>query len=207
MLIPFGLITSKYLLLIYGIVHIGSHECEELAEYHEYGLTNREILWVEANPSLVDKIHKKDLTIRIENYICTNTDEGIGQFNIANDTSSSSIFNFRTHTFHYPNIKYDKTVEIPNIRLDTLYKKYLIDPDFANFANINAQGSELLVLEGMGQLIKQFHYIYIKLHKEAIYDGCPLVADIDAFLSKYEFQRVETEWTNKGWGAGLYIRH
>ena len=36
-----------------GVVHIGAHTCEELPFYYKLGLTNQDILWIEANPKLV----------------------------------------------------------------------------------------------------------------------------------------------------------
>jgi hypothetical protein len=43
---------------IHGILHIGTHNCEELKAYNDYGLKNDKIIWVEANPTLVKNNQK-----------------------------------------------------------------------------------------------------------------------------------------------------
>ena len=39
---------------IIGTFHLGAHECEELGFYNDLGLKNEDIIWVDANPSLVN---------------------------------------------------------------------------------------------------------------------------------------------------------
>jgi len=51
MLIKFASIISKYP-NIKGILHIGAHECEELNDYNLNGITDENIIWIEANPIL-----------------------------------------------------------------------------------------------------------------------------------------------------------
>lgn len=58
MLIPLDYIFKKYKMNIKGIIHIGAHLCEELNEYLKYDIVNDKIIWVEANPELVE-INKK----------------------------------------------------------------------------------------------------------------------------------------------------
>ena len=77
MLIPFDVIVRKYNMLIHGVLHIGAHRCEELIHYRNYGLTNDKIIWIEANPRLVQNIRRMDKTIIIKNFICCDRDTGI----------------------------------------------------------------------------------------------------------------------------------
>lgn len=37
-----------------GILHIGAHKCEEKSLYHSIGIADDNILWIEANPELID---------------------------------------------------------------------------------------------------------------------------------------------------------
>lgn len=206
MLIPFSKITKKYNMKIHGILHIGAHSCEELGSYNEYGLKNNQIIWVEANPKLVEQNLRVDTSRIIKNFICCDTDQGKTKLNIANNSESSSILELGTHIKSYPSIKYYDFVEVNNHRIDTMYDQDKIPKNFANFLNIDIQGAELLALKGMGDLINYFDYLYLEVNRDYVYKNCALVHEIDEYLSKYKYIRVETCWTNAQWGDALYIR-
>ena len=207
MLIPFDKITKQYKMKINGILHIGAHNCEELESYNQYGLQNHQIIWVEANPKLVQQNLMIDKTRIIKNFICCDVDQGKTKLNIANNGQSSSILELGTHATSYPHIKYNDFVEVNNCRIDTMYKRDKIKKDFANFVNIDIQGAELLALKGMGELINYFDYVYLEVNKGYVYKNCALVNEIDDYLSNYNLVRVETCWTSAEWGDALYIRN
>jgi len=206
MLIPFESIAKKYNMKIDGILHIGAHDCEELEVYNKYGLNNNEIIWVEANPKIAQRNIKKDNTRIIKNFICCDKDEGTTKLNIANNGQSSSILEFGSHALHHPQVKYNGTIEVKNNRIDTMYKEDNIPNNFSNFVNLDIQGAELLALKGMGELLNNFDYIYTEINKEHLYKNCCLVNEIDEYVSKYNFKRVETKWTQYNWGDALYVK-
>jgi len=206
MLIPFETITQKYNMEINGILHIGAHNCEELGAYQEYGLTNDQIIWIEAIPHLVQKNINADKSRIIKNFICCDTDKGTTNLNIANNGQSSSILELGTHQQSYPDIRYTHFVEVKNNRIDTMYKQEKIPENFANFLNIDIQGAELLALKGMGELLNYFDYAYLEVNKDHVYKNCALVNEIDEYLVKYNFRRVETKWTDEKWGDALYMK-
>lgn len=206
MLIPFSEITKKYNMKIHGILHIGAHNCEELVAYNEYGIKNSEIIWVEANPKLVEQNIRVDKSRIIKNFICSDRDHVKTKLNIANNSQSSSILELGTHAKSYPHIKYNNFVEVNSHRIDTIYNQDKIPKNFANFLNIDIQGAELLALKGMGDLINYFDYIYLEVNRDYVYKNCALVHEIDKYLSKYNFLRVETSWTDAQWGDALYIK-
>lgn len=207
MLIPFNKITSNYKPRIHGVLHVGAHMCEELKEYNNYGLKNEQIIWVEANPELVKENLKIDKTRIIKNFIACEKDTGTTKLNIANNGQSSSILDLGTHKKNYPHIKYDKFIEVKNNRIDTMYKHEKIPNNFANFVNFDIQGAELLALKGMGNLLNNFDFIYTEVNKEKVYKDCALIGEIDDYLTRFNFKRVETKWTDQGWGDALYIKN
>ena len=206
MLIPLDYIYKKYEMDIKGIIHIGAHLCEELNEYLKFNIERDKIIWVEANPELVKKNNNIDSTRKIKNFICCDTDVGYTKLNITNNTASSSILDFGSHRISYPSVRYINSVEVKNKRLDTMYKEEKLPDDFANFINIDIQGAELLALKGMGNLLNNFDYLYLEINKDYVYKNCCLVNEIDDYLKKFNFDRVETKWTNKNWGDGFYIK-
>ena len=49
-------------------------------------------------------------------------------------------------------------------------------------------------------------YIYTEINTNTLYKDCALVSEIDEYLSKYGFIRVETSMTPFEWGDALYIK-
>ena len=207
MLIPFSDITKKYDMKIHGILHIGANNCEELATYSDYGLKNNQIIWIEANPKIVENNLRVDKSRIIKNLICSDTDRGKTKLNLASNGQSSSILDLETLETSYPFIKYNDVIQVNNCRIDTMYNQYKIPNNFANFLNIDIQGAELLTLKGTGDIINYFDYVYLEVNKDYVYKNCPLVDEIDEYLSKYNLVRVETYWTKHNWGHALYIRN
>ena len=57
----------------------------------------------------------------------------------------------------------------------------------------------------MENYLKYFKWIYLEVNRAEVYKDCWLIDKIDAFLSYYGFERVETKWVGN-WGDALYIR-
>jgi len=73
--------------------------------------------------------------------------------------------------------------------------------------NIDIQGAELLALKSMDNILSNFDYLYLEVNKDHVYKNCCLVEEIDNYVQKYNFKRVETKWNlNHGWGDALYIK-
>ncbi len=206
MLFSFPELTKKYNMKINGIIHIGAHLCQELKWYNDFGIMNDKIIWIEANPNLVKKNLDIDKTRIVKNFCATNTDEGFSILNISNKSQSSSILEFGTHQKNYPSIKYISSIEVKNKRIDTCYIEDNIPKDFANFVNLDIQGTELFALIGMGDLLNEFDYIYTEVNKEYVYKNCSLINEIDIYLKKFNFKRVETLWMHQNWGDAFYIK-
>ena len=206
MLIPYSELVQKYNMKVHGILHIGAHDCEELGAYLQKGTPINKIIWLEGNPALVEKIKKRNDNIIIKNSIVSDVDDKLVIFNITNNGQSSSILELGTHQKYYPHIKYVQKITGKTKRVDTLYKEEKIDEKFANFLNIDIQGAELLALKGMGKLLNNFDYLYLEVNREEIYKDCCLVEELDDYLKKFCFSRVETRWTNANWGDAFYIR-
>jgi len=50
-------------------------------------------------------------------------------------------------------------------------------------------------------------YIYTEVNSDYVYKNCGLVSEIDEYLEKFGFSRVETSWCGStGWGDAFYIK-
>lgn len=202
MLLPLSQIISKYRLTIRGVIHVGAHFGEEHDDYLAEGIND--IVYVEAcKPAfeILQKAIKPSERVKLFNTALADY-QGETQMFVEshNKGQSNSMLKPGSHLKHYPLIKFEESETVPVDLLDNLP----IDRRLYNFMNIDVQGAELMVLKGSVETLKGIDYIYTECNREPLYEGCPMVEDIDKFLK--DFTRVETKWVGAGWGDALYVR-
>ena len=189
---------------ITGCIHIGAHHAEEKQIYNELGISK--IIWIDANPEYEEIIKKntnnEDLVII----------RGVGNikrkidFNISNNGQSSSILELGTHKYVHPDVVYVSKIEIQEDRMVDIFNEYNINPNEFNFLNLDIQGYELEAIKGFEDKINNLDYIYTEVNQDLLYENCSLITDIDEYLKKYSFVRVDTIITGYGWGDALYVK-
>lgn len=187
-----------------GIVHVGSNRGEEAEQYDNAGVKN--VIWFEANPAMFEKLQetlKSYPTHKSFNY-CVSDEEGKEvAFHIANNNGqSSSMLDLGTHKKQHPEVHYVEDIMVVTRRLDQTG----IDFTGYDYLSADTQGSELMVLKGMGDLIKQFKWLYLEINKAAVYVNCPHVNDLDSYLKGFGFKRVFTAQWIGDWTDALYVR-
>jgi hypothetical protein len=76
-----------------------------------------------------------------------------------------------------------------------------------NFLNIDIQGFELEALRGARKTLKNVKWIMSEVNRAEVYENCAHVEEMDEFLGKYGFNRVETNWAGQTWGDALYVKN
>lgn len=201
MLIDLNELVKKYNINFKGILHVGAHHCEEIEVYDKY-LQRNKVLWVEAIPHNVEYCKNKYNDILIEQAVVSDNIETV-KFNISNNGQSSSILEFGLHKIYHSHVHYVDSFLIETKLLKDIISNY--DIDF-NFLNLDIQGVELRALKGMENYLNNVDYIYIEVNSENVYEGCDTVYEIDEYLKKFNFFRVETNWTDFKWGDAFYIK-
>jgi FkbM family methyltransferase len=202
MLIPLDTLFSKYNIQLNGILHVGAHECEELSVYEKH-LDRSQILWVEAIPAKVALCKSRYPGLLIENAIVSDTIETI-RFNVANNGQSSSFLDLGLHAKFHPEIHYVESFNHSTSLLKDILPNYDI---VFNFINLDIQGAELRALKGMESYLPLIDYIYTEVNEDYVYTNCNLVTELDEYLAKFGFHRVETIWYGDcKWGDAFYIR-
>jgi len=203
MLISLDYLILKYNIILNGVIHVGAHECEEITLYEKY-IDRNKILWIEGleNKVLLNKSKYKNLLI--ENAVVSDIEETV-KFNISSNGQSSSILEFGLHKQFHSDITFIDTVYVNTKLLKNILINYNIP---FNFINLDIQGVELKALKGMENYLNQIQYIYTEVNSDYVYENCCLIEEIDLFLSKYNFIRVETEWCGENkWGDAFYIKN
>lgn len=190
---------------IRGIFHVGAHECEELNDYIKIGVDKNNIVWVEGNKEISDKM----MNMGIPNIINAVVDDESGKtvvFNITNNGQSSSILELGTHKTQHPHIYVCKTETVVTKSIQDIAVDHSLDFTKYNFWCFDIQGVELRALKGAGDLILYADILYLEVNSEELYKGCALIGEIDAYVAVYGFKRTVTGMTCHGWGDAVYIK-
>ena len=215
MLINFTKLKKKYDMNITGIIHVGAHYGEEFREY----LDNHVQIIHAFEPVMSNlKVLRKNiikLKARIKIYPFALGSKKINKKAIFlsdnNELQSSSFLKPKLHLIQHPNISFKKKEIVKVNKLDNLNIKD------SNYISIDVQGFELEVLKGSKKTLNRIDYIYCEVNTAETYSKNPLMIDIDKYLKKYNFKRVETFFPtykkyfffkkHYSWGDALYIKY
>jgi hypothetical protein len=190
---------------IEGVFHVGAHECEELLFYNSFGVKNEDIVWIDAMESKVNDATNRGIP-NVYNALITDKDDEDIYFNVSNNIQSSSILEFGTHSQEHPWIVYTDKILKKSITVDTFFDKNDLDASKYNFWNFDIQGAELIALKGASKSLQYVKALYLEVNEKELYKNCALIEEIDEFLSKHNFKRVLTKFTQHGWGDALYLK-
>ena len=205
MLINFTKIFNKYKMNVKGIVHIGAHYGEEIQEYVNNGI--QKITVFEPLSKNFDVLSQRlqNVNADIQGYqIALGSQKCTAVMYLSsNEAQSSSILKPKDHLEHHPDVSFDGTEEVEVGLLDEY------DIGDANFMNIDVQGYELEVFKGGKKTLEKIDYVYCEVNRGEMYEGNPLIEELDVHLGEYGFERVETHWpeTWYKWGDALYIKN
>nr|WP_094675987.1 FkbM family methyltransferase [Hydrocoleum sp. CS-953] len=81
-----------------------------------------------------------------------------------------------------------------------------MDKENYNFLTIDVQGYELEVLKGSRETLKNIDYILTEVNPDELSENCARVEQLDEFIGRFNFQRVETNWEGETWGDAFYLK-
>lgn len=207
MLLNFSDLIQKYSLKITGVIHVGAHFGEEVTEYHKQGI--KDIILIEPCGPAFKRLQNKFGShhhIRLIHCACAAVDGMAKMFTeTANNGQSNSLLQPMRHLQHYPDIQFKGTEDVRVHKLDTIMKMIPSGERF-NFINMDVQGAEGPVIIGAKQTLENIDYIYSEVNEDSaqLYKNATKVSELDELLK--DFERIETAWTQQGWGDSLYIK-
>jgi FkbM family methyltransferase len=208
MLIPFEII-NQFLQLnnikVKGSLHIGAHECEELGFYNQLGVSQNNIVWIDAMYNKVLEAKNRGIPNVYQSVISDQDDQEV-KFNVSNNGQSSSILEFQTHAYQHPDVVYISSSIEKTTTIDTFFSRNNLNASKYNFWNFDIQGAELLALKGASNSIQYADAIYLEVNEDYLYKDCALIDEIDQYLKLKGFNRVHTVMTQWKWGDALYIK-
>ncbi len=199
-------LKNKYNLTISKIAHVGAHKGQEVEEYLTV-FPDVKINLFEPQTNLfnylIDKFEDKN-NITLYNFALGSINDSSNMFISDNEGQSSSFLKPKFHLIEHPEVDFHK--DNTNFQIKVLDELGIGNIDFLN---IDTQGFEMEVLKGASKILKEdVKYIILEINKKELYEGCPLVKDIDSFLKKSGFIRTDTHyWMDSySWGDAFYIK-
>lgn len=175
-----------------GVVHIGANTGQERDRYAAYDLP---VIWVEGLPDICERLRENIVDYHNQkaySYLLTDQDGKEYDVGVAsNGARSSSIFDLCQHRLLWPDITYQYHHPIYSLTFKTMVKREQINLDGFDTLILDVQGAELLVLRGMGDLVKHFKMIRAEAADFEIYKGCCRVDDLDRYLADYGFKSIK----------------
>lgn len=204
MILDFSTVYTKYGMSIRGLIHIGAHFGEELKLYEIFSIPK--IFLFEPIKSNFEELEKNasqiNSDIQIHNVALGNDNCEVEMNISSNDKTSSSILEPKVHLTAHPEVSFEGKETVKMMKMDDF------DISNSNMMVIDVQGYELEVLKGSEKTLNQIDYIYIEVNRDEVYEGNAKIGDIDNYLGKYGFRRLETQWYYDGvWGDALYIKN
>jgi len=196
---------EKYNLDIKGIIHVGAHFGGEVEHYMAHGI--RDIVFFEPlefnYEKLQDNIRNLSANIITHKIALGNKTEEVFINVSSNNGASSSVLNPKLHLEIHPEVEFVGKEKVQMKTLDSYsYQKY-------NTLIVDVQGYELEVFKGSEQTLNYIDYVYCEINRDEVYENNAKISDLDQYLSKYNFHRVETVWwCGDGiWGDSLYVKN
>ena len=208
MLINLNYLKSKYDLNIKGVIHIGANDGQEISDYVSDNIRN--LLFVEPLPHVYQNLlnninpYLDKIDVLSYNIALGNDTKNIDFFVSSNNGMSSSVLKPNIHLHIHPDVIFTDTINVPMDKLDNLN----FDRTKYNFINIDVQGFELEVFKGASNTLADIDYIYTEVNSDYVYSDNALIQELDEYLQKHKFIRVETKWWEDiyPWGDAFYIK-
>jgi len=197
---------------ITGAIHVGAFVGEELSDYRSLGLDNT--ILFEPQEKLYDMVKFKCWpTEKVFNIALGSEEQEVEMFVSDREGgwrqgagASSSILEPKQHLVDHPEVTFPSKTTINVERFDEFVKKEGLDVSGHNLLNVDVQGYELEVLKGVGDYLDKIEIIIAEVNRAEVYKDCPLIEDIDNYLSKFGFRRFYVEWQTQSWGDAIYVK-
>lgn len=198
---------------IKGVIHIGGFLGEELIQYRSLGLTNT--ILFEPQKNLYEIIKSKCMFEEKVFNIALGSEESTKEMFISDREggvtngagASSSLLRPKKHLTEHPEVTFPHKESIKVRRFDKFAVENNIPINKYNMLNIDVQGYELEVLKGIGKILDTIEIIIAEVNRDEVYEGCPMIEDIDIYLEKFDFTRRAVHWQSESWGDAIYAKN
>ncbi len=196
---------DSFLKDITGVIHIGANVGQERDLYEIFNL---DVIWIEPIPEIFAQLKANTVNYHKQssfNLLLTDLDNQEYDFKISNNGGeSSSIFDIALHKEIWPNVEYTRSIKIKSHTFSSFVKINQIDLMRYQALVLDTQGSELLILKGCEEHLKQFKYIKTEAPNFESYAGCCQLEELSSFLFEFGFIELKKELFAQSDNVGSY---
>ena len=183
---PFWIDHEPHLNEVKGVIHIGANIGQERAEYAGRGLR---VLWVEPIPEIFTVLLQNIAGLADQRAVQALVTERAGErldLQVAsNNAGSSSILPMKLHTQVWPEVRFERALELVSESLPSLLQRFDLRIDDYDFLTVDTQGSELMVLRGAVPLLPHLRFVQVEVADFEAYAGGCLLPQVQAFFAEH----------------------
>lgn len=178
----------------YNILHIGASYGQETQAYlDKFKNTLQSITYIEPIPDVFNKLEtymnefRKDVPIDCIQALISNVDnQDVDLYISNNDGLSSSMYPKNDACWAWDGVNFPNILKLKTTTLNTLMNT---NPKLKSIDTliIDVQGAELLVLEGLTNLLPSIQQIICEFSEREFYKGAVLVNQLESFLHTHNF--------------------
>ncbi len=154
-----------------GVIHVGANLGQERFAYSWWGL---DVIWIEPVPATFELLCENLKDFPQQRAFCCLITDRDGQeytFHIADNAgASSSILPFARHKEMWPDISYSGEIELSSVTLDSFIARERIRSEHFEALVLDTQGSELLILRGAVNLLRNLRFVTVEVPDFESYD-------------------------------------
>lgn len=197
---------DSHLELCSGVIHVGANAGQERDLYARHKL---KVAWIEPVPEQFEMLRQNIRSLpdqRAINALIADTDGKPYTFHVSNnDGLSSSILDLHDHKDIWPDVRYVRDITVRSLTLKTALEMWQVDPGQYDALVLDTQGSELLVLRGAQEILRQFRFIKAEAADFESYRNCATVDQICSYLKAFDFQvRREDRFAKRASGGAYF---
>lgn len=164
---------------------IGAHRFDELPLINKIFPALRCIYLFEPLPgplAALNDLALRDARLQVFPVAVSDSDGTASFFVTSNEGESSSLLAFGSHSKLFPDVKVERTVEVPTRRLESVLAEHQLEtPDLLL---IDVQGAEYQVLRSLSPaLLAKVRLIYTEVSTERVYESGGLLPDVERLLA------------------------
>ena len=205
LLLSFPRVCVNHKHRVTGIIHVGAHLAEEAADYRKMGVSV--IHWVEGLPDKCEALRKLFHGNPAHHVHEAWLDRYKGLRTPmwrASNGMSSSLREPQAHLIEHPNVNFAATGEVTTTTLDDLMTGHSLE--LINTLVMDVQGAEHSVMAGGEQILAKVGAVYMEINTKPLYAEITLLPEMDSYMLRRGFLRLDTCLTEHGWGDAFYLR-